>query len=77
MESFPVQTRAFFSVDGNGQVCTTDYVTRNVSFDLKPLERAYQEAYGVSEPGTTTLVILLDPRPSLSSLAYHTLEYVF
>lgn len=77
MESFPVQTRAFFSADGNGQACTTEYLTRNVSFDLKPLKWAYQEAYGVSEPGATTLVILLDPRPSPSSLPYHALEYVF
>lgn len=76
MESSPVQIQAFLSHDANGDQCEA-WITRDMTFDLKPLKRAYQESYGVGEPGGSTIVILFNPEPSSSSLAQHRLEYVF
>ncbi len=76
MESSPVRIQAFLSHDANGDQCEA-WITRDVTFDLRPLKRAYQESYGVGEPGGSTIVILFNPEPSSSSLAQHRLEYVF
>lgn len=76
MESFPVQVRAFLSHDGKNDPCDA-IVTRALSFDLRPLKRAYQESYGVGDPGSTTLVIDLVNPVSFSSLSGFRLEYVF
>jgi hypothetical protein len=76
MESFPVQVRAFLSHDGKKDPCDA-IVTRALSFDLRPLKRAYQESYGVGDPGSTTLVIDLANPVSSSSLSSFRLEYVF
>lgn len=75
-ESSPVQISAFLSHDGNGDVCEA-WLTRDLLFDLRPLKRAYQETYGVSEPGTTTIVLALDHIPSFSSMSPIPLEYTF
>lgn len=76
MESYPVQVRAFLSHDDKDDPCDA-IVERELSFDLRPLRRAYQDSYGVADPGSTTLVIVLaNPNP-LSSLSHLDLEYVF
>jgi len=76
MESFPVQVRAFLSHDGKNDPCDA-IVARDLSFDLRPLARAYQEAYGIGEPGSTTVIIDLENPVSFSSLSHFRLEYVF
>jgi hypothetical protein len=76
MESFPVQVRAFLSHDGKNDPCDA-IVTRALSFDLRPLKKAYQESYGVGDPGATTLVIDLENPVGSSSLSHYRLEYVF
>ena len=76
MESFPVQIQAFLSHDGNGDMCEA-WIERDLSFDLKPLRRAYEESYGVSEPGSTTVVIVLDSLGIASSMGWLPFEYVF
>jgi hypothetical protein len=76
MESYPVQVRALLSHDAKNDPCDA-FITRDLSFDLRPLKNAYEESYGVGEPGGTTLVIsLADPDPG-SSQAFHSLAYVF
>ena len=75
-ESQPVRVSAFLSHDGNGDLCEA-LLTKDLAFDLSPLKEAYQEAYGVAEPGTTTLVITLEDIPSPSSLMAVPLEYTF
>lgn len=76
MESFPVQIQAFLSHDANGDTCEA-WIERDLSFDLKPLKRAYEESYGVSEPGSTTVVIVLDSSGTASSMGWLPFEYVF
>ena len=76
MESFPVQIQSFLSHDANGDQCEA-WITRDMTFDLKPLKQAYQESYGVGEPGGSTVVILFRHQPSFSSLFQYHLEYVF
>jgi len=76
MESFPVQVRAFLSHDAKGDPCDA-FITRDVSFDLGPLKLAYEESYGVGDPGTTTLIINLANPDWSSSLSGYVLEYVF
>jgi hypothetical protein len=75
-ESQPVQVSAFLSHDGNGDTCEA-LLTEDLVFDLSPLKAAYQDVYGVAEPGTTTLVITLEDIPSPSSLMAIPLEYTF
>jgi hypothetical protein len=75
MESDPVQIRAFFSHDGNGDPCDA-LITRELSFDLRPLKEAYQESYGVGEAGNTTLIISLNP-VGASSFLWPPFEYIF
>ncbi len=76
MESSPVQIQAFLSHDANGDQCEA-WITRDITFDLKPLKQAYQESYGVGEPGGSTVVILVHHQPSFSSQFQYHLEYVF
>jgi hypothetical protein len=76
MESDPVQVRAFLSHDGHDDPCD-GLVLRTIAFDLKPLKNAYQEAYGVGAPGTTTLIIQLDGAGTYSSTQSLPLEYTF
>ena len=76
MESQPVQTRALLSHDAHGDNCD-GLVIRALTFDLRPLKKAYQEAYGVGAPGATTLVINLLPGSPFSSSQPPPLEYVF
>lgn len=75
-ESYPVQVSAFLSHDANGDPCDA-FLTEDLVFDLRPLKKAYQEAYGISDPGSTTVVIGLDFIPSLSSFSPIPLEYTF
>lgn len=75
-ESAPVQISAFLSHDGNGDACEA-WQTRELLFDLVPLKRAYQAVYGISGPGTTTILITLGDTPSFSSLSPIPLEYTF
>jgi len=76
MESFPVQTRAFLSHDDKNDPCDA-IITRELGFDLRPLKWAYEDSYGVGQPGTTTLVIHFDNPVMSSSLSEYLLEYVF
>lgn len=75
MESFPVQVKVFLSHDDRNDPCDA-WITRDIRFDLVPLKRAYEESYGVSDPGTTTILIGIDSIPATSSKAW-LLEYVF
>jgi hypothetical protein len=76
MESFPVRIRAFISHDSRADPCDA-IVTREVRFDLRPLQTAYQEAYGTGVPGKTTLIIELANPDWASSLSGYELVYVF
>jgi len=76
MESFPVQVRLFLSHEDFDDPCDA-WITRDFTFDLVPLKLAYQAAYGLSEPGTTTLVLLLDDSQVASPQGARVLEYVF
>jgi hypothetical protein len=76
MESHPVQVRVYLSHDDRGDPCDA-IITRDLRFDLRPLKIAYEDAYGIGAPGTTTVLIGLDgPVPPFSSKAW-LLEYVF
>jgi len=76
MESQPVQVRAFLSHDAKNDPCDA-IVDRELSFDLRPLRKAYEKSYGSGDPGATTLIIVLDNPDSSSSLSELRLEYVF
>lgn len=75
-ESQPVQVSAFLSHDANGDRCEA-HLTENLIIDLRPLKEAYERVYGVSEPGSTTLMVTLEGIPSFSSFSPLPLEYVF
>lgn len=53
MESNPVQVGVALTHDAHGDACKA-LVTRSLAFDLEPLRRAYQKAYG-SGPATLSL----------------------
>ena len=76
MESFPVQVRLFLSHEDFDDPCDA-WITREFSFDLIPLKIAYQASYGVSEPGKTTLILLLEDPLLASPQGARRLEYVF
>jgi hypothetical protein len=76
MESHPVQVKLFLSHEDHDDPCDA-WITEDFTFDLVPLKIAYEQAYGVAAPGTTTLILqLADPRLA-SPLGARTLEYVF
>lgn len=76
MESFPVRIQSFLSHDGKDDPCDA-IVTEELKFELRPLKNAYQESYGVGQPGETTLVISLSNPNPLSSLSGYEIDYVF
>jgi hypothetical protein len=76
MESYPVQVRALLSHDAKDDPCDA-IVSEDLSFDLQPLKRAYQESYGIGDPGSTTLILSLDNPDWSSSLSGYQIEYVF
>jgi hypothetical protein len=76
MESNPVQVNAIVSHDAHNDNCDA-LLFRTVHFDLRPLKRAYQDAYGVGTPGSTTLVINLLGGGTYSSSQSLLLRYVF
>jgi hypothetical protein len=76
MESDPVQTQALLSHDAHDDNCD-GLIIRELTFDLRPLKRAYQDAYGVGTPGGTTLIIQLNGAGTYSSSQSLPLEYVF
>ena len=76
MESFPVQVRVFLSHDDFDDPCDA-WITREFSFDLVPLKVAYEESYGVGEPGATTLKLLLADPMLASPQGARILEYTF
>jgi hypothetical protein len=76
MESFPVQVRLFLSHEDFDDPCDA-WITRDFTFDLVPLKLAYQEAYGVAEPGKTKLILLLDDPQLASPQGARVLEYIF
>lgn len=55
MESYPVQVGVAVTHDGHGDACKA-LVSRSLRFDLEPLRKAYQRAYG-NAPGTLVLRI--------------------
>lgn len=76
MESFPVQVRLFISHEDFNDPCDA-WITREFSFDLVPLKLAYQESYGVGQPGETTLKLLLEDPLLASPQGARVLEYEF
>ena len=76
MESYPVQVRLFLSHEDFDDPCDA-WVTRDLSLDLVPLKIAYQVSYGVSEPGETTLILLLADPMLASPQGARWLEYQF
>ena len=76
MESYPVQVKALLSHDARDDPCDA-VVSKDLSFDLQPLKRAYQESYGTGDPGSTTLILSLDNPDWASSLSGYQIEYVF
>jgi hypothetical protein len=76
MESFPVQVRLFLSHEDFDDPCDA-WITRDFSFDLVPLKLAYQESYGVGQPGETTLKLLLEDPILASPQGARVLEYKF
>jgi hypothetical protein len=76
MESNPVQVRVFLSHEDFDDPCDA-WITRDFSFDLVSLKIAYQGVYGVGEPGTTTLIILLEDPTLASPQGARRLEYQF
>ncbi|NNM06524.1 MAG: hypothetical protein HKO65_15630 [Gemmatimonadetes bacterium] len=76
MESDPVQNRLFLSHEDFDDPCDA-WITRDYTFDLIPLKIAYQESYGVGQPGTTTLILLLEDPMLASPQGARRLEYVF
>lgn len=76
MESDPVQVRLFISHGDFDDPCDA-WITRDLAFDLVPLKAAYQGSYGVTEPGKTTLILLLADPILASPLGARYLEYRF
>jgi len=76
MESNPVQNRVFLSHEDFDDPCDA-WITRDFSFDLIPLKIAYEESYGTSQPGTTTLILLLEDPMLASPQGARHLEYVW
>ncbi len=76
MESYPVQVRALLSHDAKDDPCDA-IVSRDLSFDLQPLKRAYQDSYGIGDPGSTALILSLANPDWASSLSGYQIEYVF
>jgi hypothetical protein len=76
MESYPVQLRLFLSHEDAGDPCKA-LLSRGLRFDLGPVKKAYQAAYGIGEPGKTTVVLLLEDPLLMSPLGSRRLEYVF
>lgn len=76
MESNPVQVRLFLSHEDFDDPCDA-WVTRDFNFDLVPLKIAYQGVYGVAEPGSTTLILLLADPMLASPQGDRWLEYQF
>ena len=76
MESNPVQVRLFLSHEDFDDPCDA-IVTREFNFDLVPLKIAYQGAYGVAEPESTTLILLLADPMLASPQGDRWLEYQF
>ena len=75
MESAPVQVRVVLSHEDHDDPCDA-WLTRELRFDLTPLKRAYQDAYGVGGGATSLRVLLDDPRLA-SPLGAWMLEYGF
>lgn len=76
MESFPVQVKVFLSHEDFDDPCDA-WVTKDYTFDLVPLKLAYQESYGVNEPGKTTLILQLADPQLASPQGARILEYIF
>jgi hypothetical protein len=76
MESFPVQIRLFITHEDFDDPCD-GWITQDYDFDLVPLKLAYQESYGVAEPGETTLILLLADPMLASPQGARRLEYRF
>ncbi len=76
LESDPVQVRLFVSHEDFDDPCDA-WVTRDFTIGLTPLKLAYQASYGVSEPGKTTLILLLEDPLLASPLGARWLEYRF
>jgi len=76
MESNPVQIRLFLSHEDFDDPCDA-WLTRDFGFDLVPLKIAYQASYGVAEPGSTTLILLLADPMVAGPLGARWLEYHF
>jgi hypothetical protein len=76
MESDPVQVRLFLSHEDFEDPCDA-WIVREFSFDLIPLKSAYEGSYGVGEPGTTTLILLLSDPMLASPQGARRLEYRF
>lgn len=75
-ESDPVRVSVLLSHDGNGDQCEA-LLHEGLLFDLQPLKAAYEAAYGVSEPGSTTLLMEFEGAVSFSSQSPLVLEYIF
>jgi len=76
MESDPVQVRVLLSHEDFDDPCDA-FLTEDLRFDLNSLKWAYQDAYGVGEPGATTLRILLEDPRLASPMGAWTLDYRF
>lgn len=76
MESNPVQVQAFLAHDGHDDPCDA-LIHRDLRFDLSPLKRVYQDAYGTGTPGSTTLVINVAGGGIYSSSQPFPVAYVF
>ncbi len=76
MESRPVQVRVLLSHEDYDDPCDA-WITRDLRFDLTPLRRAYEEAYGPSPTGETVLKVLLDDPRLASPLGAWVLDYTF
>ena len=76
MESQPVQVRVFLSHWSFNDPCDA-VVSRELRFDLGPVKQAYQAAYGVGDPGTTTVVLLLEDPMLMNPMGARPLPYVF
>lgn len=75
-ESDPVRVSVLISHDANGDECEA-LLRDDLTFGLLPLKAAYEAAYGVSDPGTTTLLMEFEGAVSFSSQSPPVQEYVF
>ena len=76
MESNPVQVRLILSHEDFDDPCDA-MISQDYRFHLGPLKSAYQDAYGIGEPGETTLIILLEDPRIAGPLGARWLEYRF